>query len=118
MTTLQVVLAALAGAVALWLVVLIVLDRLPDDWSYGAVALLEVGLVAQLVMGLVQLTGPHHGVNVPAYLGYLIGSLLVLPIAFLWSVGERTRSGTGVLLVGVIVIPVLCLRLHDLWAVR
>jgi hypothetical protein len=44
--------------------------------------------------------------------------LLVLPIGFVWSAGERTRSGTGVLLVAVIAVGVLFLRLHQLWEYR
>jgi hypothetical protein len=113
-TGLQIVLTALAAVIALWLVVLIVRGREPDDWVYGALALLELGLLAQLVIGLVQLGGEHAGVNVAAYVGYLVGSLVILPVAFAWSVGERSRAGTGVLLVGVVVIPVLFLRLHQL----
>lgn len=116
MTGLQIVLTAVAAVVAVWLVALIVLDRQPDDWLYGALGLLELGLVAQLVIGLVRLGGDHAGVNVPAYVGYLVGSLVILPAAFLWSVGERTRAGIGVLLVAVLVVPVLFLRLHQLWS--
>jgi hypothetical protein len=112
---LQIVLGVVAAVIALWLVILIVRGVQPNDWLYGALALLEVGLVAQLVVGLVRLSGDHAGVNVAAYVGYLIGSLVLLPVAFLWSVGERTRAGTGVLLVAVVVIPVLFLRLNDLW---
>jgi len=67
---------------------------------------------------LVMVAGDHGGVNVAAYVGYLVGSLLVLPAAFVWSVGERSRSGTGVLLVAVVVVPVLFLRLHQLWGAR
>jgi len=47
-----------------------------------------------------------------------VGALLVLPIGFVWSAGERTRSGTAVLLIAVLVVPFLSLRLHDLWVVR
>lgn len=118
MTALQLVLGGVAVVVALWLVVLIVRDLEPDDYLYAALGLLEVGLVAQLVVGLVMLAGGHGGVNVPAYVGYLVGSLVVLPAGFLWSLGERTRSGTGVLLVAVVVVPVLFLRLHQLWGAR
>jgi hypothetical protein len=118
MTTLQIVLGAAALVVAIWLVVLIVRDRLPDDTVFGALVVLEVGVVLQLVIGLVRVFGDHPGVNVAAYLGYLVGALLVLPIGFVWSAGERTRSGTAVLLVAVLVLPVLSLRLHDLWSVR
>jgi hypothetical protein len=113
MTALQIVLAAICLVTAIWLVVLIVLDRL-----YGALAVIEVGLVVQLVIGLVQVFGDHGDLNVAAYVGYLVGSLLVLPIAFAWSAGERTRSGTGVLLVGVVAVGFLFLRLHQLWAYR
>ncbi len=118
MTGLQIVLGAVCVVVALWLVVLVVLDRLPDDYLYGALALLEIGLVVQLVIGLVMVGGDHGGVNVPAYVGYLVGSLVILPAGFLWSLGERTRAGTGVLLVAVLVVPVLFLRLHQLWGAR
>ncbi len=118
MTALQIVLSVLAAVIAMWLVVLIVRDRLPDDYLFGALALLEVGLLGQLVVGLVQVFGDTGALNVAAYVGYLIGLVLVLPIAFVWSMGERTRSGTAVLLVGVIVVPVLFLRLHQLWSTR
>jgi hypothetical protein len=118
MTALQIVLGAGAVAVALWLVVLIVLDRLPGDPVLYALVILEAGLVAQLAIGLVRVFGDHGGLNVAAYVGYLVGALLVLPIGFLWSAGERTRSGTGVLLVAVVTVPVLFLRLHDLWSFR
>jgi hypothetical protein len=117
-TGLQIVLSVVCLVALIWLVVLIVLDRLPNDYLYAALALLEVGLLAQLVVGLVKVAGDHGGVNVAAYVGYLVGSLVILPVGFLWSAGERTRAGTGVLLVAVLVVPVLFLRLHELWAAR
>ena len=116
MTGLQITLTVIAAVVAVWLVVLVALDRRPNDWLYAALALLELGLVAQLVIGSVRLGGDHAGVNVAAYVGYLVGSMIILPVAFVWSVGERTRAGTGVLLVAVVVLPVLFLRLHQLWS--
>ena len=118
MTALQIVLSAVCLVVAVWLVVLIVRDRRPDDYLYAALGLLEVGLVAQLVIGLIMVSGDHGGVNVAAYVGYLVGALVILPVAFVWSMGERTRSGTGVLLVAVVVVPVLFLRLHQLWGAK
>ena len=118
MTILQLVLGAICLVTAVWLVVLIVLDRLPGDLLYGALAVIEVGLVVQLVIGLVRVFGDHGGLNVAAYVGYLVGSLLVLPVAFAWSAGERTRSGTAVLLVGVVAVAFLFLRLNQLWAYR
>jgi hypothetical protein len=118
MTALQIVLGAVAAVVAIWLMVLIARDRLPDNRVFAALAIIEVGLVVQLVIGLVRVFGDHGDLNVAAYVGYLVGALLVLPIGFVWSAGERTRSGTGVLLVAVIAVGVLFLRLHQLWAYR
>jgi Kef-type K+ transport system membrane component KefB len=117
-TVLQIVLAAIAAVVAVWLVVLVVRDTEPDDYLYAALALLEVGMLVQLVVGLVQVSGDHGEVNVAAYVGYLVGSAVLLPVAFVWSAGERTRAGTGVLLVAVLVVPVLFVRLHQLWGAR
>jgi hypothetical protein len=98
------------------LVVHIVRDRQPGNVGFFGLVALEVGLVVQLVWGLVRVADDHRGVSVFPYLGYLVGALLILPIGFLWSASEKSRSGTAVLLVAVLVLPVLFLRLHDLWA--
>lgn len=115
MSTLHLVLSIGCALVAVYVVVLIVRDRLVDDPLLYALGVLEAGLVLQLVLGVVQVFGDHGDLNVAAYLGYLVGALLVLPIGFLWSAAERTRSGTAVLLVALVVLPVLFLRLNDLW---
>jgi hypothetical protein len=116
MTELQLALTALVVVLALWLLALIAAGRDPHDLLYGTLGVLELGLVVQLVIGLVRLGGDHAGVNVAAYVGYLVGSLAILPAAFLWSIGERSRAGTGVLLVAVVVVPVLFLRVNQLWS--
>lgn len=118
MLVLQYVLTAICLVTALVVVVLIVRDRAPGDAVLGLLGLVELGLVVQLVLGIVRLTGPHAGVSVPTYVGYLIGSLLILPVAALWSLSERSRGGTAVLLVGVLLIPFLFLRLAEVWGSR
>jgi hypothetical protein len=116
MTTLQIALSILCAVLVLQLVVLIVRDVRPGRATYALLALVEAGLVAQLVLGLVRVFGDHEGVSVAPYVGYLVGALAILPLAAGWAWAERTRSGTGVLLVGVLVVPVLFVRLHDLWS--
>jgi hypothetical protein len=115
-TTLQIVLSVVCGLVGVLLVVLMVRDTLPGRVTYAALVLLELGLVAQLVLGLARVLDDHEGVSVATYVGYLVGALVILPLAAGWAWAERTRNGTGVLLVGVLVLPVLFLRLHDIWA--
>jgi hypothetical protein len=116
MTALQYVLAIAAVLVALILVVDIVRDQQNSNPAFFGLCLLEAGLVLQFVWGLVQLFGDHRGVSVAPYAGYLVGALFILPIGYLWSLAEKSRSGTAVLLVAVLVLPVLFLRLHDLWS--
>jgi hypothetical protein len=116
MSTVQIVLTILSAVVALFLIVHIVRDEQPGNVGFFGLVALEAGLLVQLVWGLVRVFDNHDGVSVAPYLGYLIGALLILPIGFVWSASEKSRSGTAVLLVAVMVLPVLFLRLHDLWA--
>jgi hypothetical protein len=116
MRDLQIGLSVLCLLVAVQLVVLIVRDVRPGRATYALLALVEVGLVAQLVIGLGKVFGDHEGVSVATYVGYLVGALVIVPLAAAWAWAERTRSGTGVLLVGIVVLPVLFVRLHDIWA--
>jgi hypothetical protein len=116
MSELQVVLSVLSALVALVLIWHIARDEQPGNVGFFGLVALEAGLVVQLVWGVVKVLDDHDGVSVAPYLGYLIGALLILPIGFGWSASEKSRSGTAVLLVAVMVLPVLFLRLHDLWA--
>ena len=118
MTQLQIVLAALCGVTALVVVVQIIRDRLANRLVYALLGLIELGLVAQLVLGLVKVFGGAEGVSVPTYVGYLLGALVILPLAAGWSWAERSRSGTAVLLVGLLVVPFLFVRLHDIWSLH
>lgn len=115
MDTLQIVISVACAVVALLLVVDIVRDQQNTNPSFFGLVALEVGLVVQVVWGLARLVGDRGDVPIAPYLGYLVGALLILPIAFLWSASEKSRSGTAVVLVAVLVVPVLLLRLHNLW---
>ena len=116
MTGLAWVILTLSLLTALSLVVDIVRDRQPGNVSFAGLVLVEVALVVQLVWGIVKVLGDHEGVSVATYIGYLIGALVLLPVGFVWSASEKSRSGTAVLLVAVLVVPFLSLRLHDIWA--
>jgi hypothetical protein len=116
MSVLQIILSVLSALTAVVLVVDIVRDHLPGNVALGGLVALEIGLLVQLVWGLVMVFDDHAGVFVGTYVGYLVGALVILPIGFVWSSSERSRSGTGVLLVAVFVLPVLFLRLHDIWS--
>ena len=108
-------LVALSLAAMVFAVVLAALDRRINWWLLGLLGVVEVALLAQLVVGIVQLAGTDRDVSGPFFVGYLIGSLIVLPVGALWALAESSRWGAGALAVACLVIPVLELRLHDIW---
>lgn len=108
-------LVALSLAATVFALVLAGLDRRINWWLLGLLGVVEVAMLAQLVVGIVQLVGTDRDVSGPFFVGYLIGSLLILPIGALWALAESSRWGAGVLAIACVVIPVLELRLHDIW---
>ena len=115
MVPLQTALSVLCLLIAIWLVVLIIRDRTPDNLTLNALGAVEVGLIANLVLGIVRVTGDTGGTSVAEYVGYLVGVLLLIPGGLIWSAGERSRGGTAVLLVAVLLVPFMFVRLADIW---
>ncbi|TDU90327.1 hypothetical protein EV138_3913 [Kribbella voronezhensis] len=109
------VLVALSLAAMVFAVLLAALDRRINWPILGVLGVIEVALIAQLVVGVVQLAGTSRDVSGPFFVGYLIGSLLILPVGALWALAESSRWGAGALAIACLVIPILELRLHDIW---
>ena len=116
MIPLQIALTVLCLLAASWLGVLLARDRTPDTLTLNAVGVVEVGLIANLVLGIMRVTGDAEGVATAEYIGYLVGALLLIPAGVVWSAGERSRGGTAVLLVAVLLVPFMFVRLADIWA--
>ncbi|MCW2791868.1 MAG: hypothetical protein JWO76_966 [Nocardioides sp.] len=117
MIPLQMALSALCLLAALWLAVLMVRDRTPDHLLLNLLAVIEVGLIVHLVLGIVHVTSDAPAdVSTWEYIGYLIGAALFVPVGVVWSSGEKSRGGTGVLLLAVLLVPFMFVRLADLWA--
>jgi hypothetical protein len=68
------------------------------------------------VAGVVNLTGTDRDVDGLSFGGYLLGSLFVLPIGGFWALAERSRWGPGVLVVACLAVPVMVLRMQQIWA--
>lgn len=114
-------LTGVALGAAAWAAVLMIVGRpvLPRRWFglglLGVVAVLELGLLGQAVVGLVAMFTTDRELDELSFTGYLLGSLVIIPLAGFWALAERTRWGPGVLLIGCLTIPVLILRLGQLW---
>jgi hypothetical protein len=115
---LQWVLGVLCALTAIVVVVQMVRARFASNLVDALFAVIEAGLVLQLVIGIIVTTHAPSGVSLVTYIGYLLGSLVILPAAWVWSQAERSRGGLGVLLVGLAVVPFLFLRLSQVWSAR
>jgi hypothetical protein len=111
-----VVVAVVALLVALWSFVQSLRDRLPDTLLLVALGVVELLLVAQLVVGIVLLASGEKPGSVATFLAYLIGCLVVLPVGAMWALAERSRSSTVVLGIACLAIPVMVLRLNEVWS--
>jgi len=109
-----IVIGGLAGAV--WCLVTLTLSG-PRGQKVllGALGALELVLLAQAVLGISKVIGPHRHISTVTFVGYLLGSLLILPAAAWWSLAERSRWGFGVLLVAFLLLPVLIVRMNQIW---
>lgn len=115
MTTFEWALTGLCLLAAIWVVGLLVFNKLANDLLFGLLGLIEVGLVVNLVLGIVRFANDADRTSGVEYIGYLVGVLLILPAAVLWSLAERNRGGTGVLLIGVLLVPFMFYRLAEIW---
>jgi hypothetical protein len=104
---------ALAGA--LWAAVLMLLGRRMGDPLFWLLAVVEAGLVGQLVGGIVALARTDRDVDGLTFVGYLATVWLVLPVGVAWAASEKTRWGTAVLVVACLTVAVMVLRLHQVW---
>jgi hypothetical protein len=115
-TTLQVFVACAAGVLC---IVLGLARRLPGDVSMGAVALVELLLIGQLVVAIVApLVGNEPSGSLPEFYIYLI-SALILPLAGgFWALIERNRWSTIILGGVCLAIAVMVYRMGQIWFVQ
>ncbi|MBC6462356.1 hypothetical protein [Actinomadura sp. HBU206391] len=102
-------------AAAAWTLVPAGRDR-PIGWSHlAALAVVEAGLLVQAVIAVVKLAGGEQPQDLTVFIGYLVGSLIILPIGGFLGVAERTRWGSVVAGVACLVVPVVIMRMQQIW---
>ncbi|MBZ4323870.1 hypothetical protein [Streptomyces huiliensis] len=112
--TLAVGLTALALAV--WCGHATYRDQPTKDWHFIGMAVVSVLALAQLVVGVVQLSRGERPVKGTAlFVAYLLGSAACVPGAGFMSLAERTRWGSATVAAGAVILAVLEVRLYDIW---
>jgi hypothetical protein len=105
----------LGVAIGLYATVLAVRRRGIDDPLLITVVVLELLLIVQTVSGLVSLASLDRDIDTASFVGYLVGCVLLPPVAVLWALAERSRWGSAVLAVLGPTIAVMTVRLLQIW---
>jgi hypothetical protein len=95
-----------------------VAGRQPGRSVLAAVGLAESVTVVQSVVAGVELAGGHHVLSTATFLGYVIGIVVVLPIAVVWAWADRNRWSGAVIAVGGLTVAVMSARLLMMWQGR
>jgi len=112
---LEVLVYVTAGTTAIVTVILLVRDRPAGDPVYLMLGVAELVLVVQVVAGSIALANTDRDVSGVLFVSYLVGVALALPVGAFWSLAERNRAGTAVLLLAILTVVGLELRLHAIW---
>jgi hypothetical protein len=112
----QVAVAVLAGLVC---IVLGLAGRVPNDLVLGALALVELLLIVQVVVAIVAPTvgNPPTG-SLLEFWVYLVSAVLLPPAAALWALLDRGRWATVVCGVAALAVAVMVYRMLQIWTVQ
>lgn len=111
-------LALVAASLAFAAVVLVyvALDRTPDWGLLGFASVIELGTLVLIVVAALQVGDVSiPGAGEITLFGYLVAGLVLLPIGFLWSLAERSRGATAVLLVAGLAQAFVVVRTLQVW---
>lgn len=79
-------------------------------------AVVEVGLLVTLVVGLGKSGAIDDGGERATFIAYLFTELIVLPATILIAIKERGHWAMGIVLSGALVVMILLGRLQQVWA--
>ncbi|HEX6336235.1 MAG TPA: hypothetical protein VFZ85_04720 [Jiangellaceae bacterium] len=102
-------------AYAAWCLYAVVRNQIPREPHVVGAGVVELLLVVQLVVAVILLAVEGSPDQLGVFIAYLVVSLLVLPLGLFWALAEKSRWGTAVLLVAALAVPVVVVRLQQLW---
>jgi len=105
----------LSSAVALWAAWKTIRHTRISDAMFYAIAAVEIGTIVLLVAGLSGLASTTREVDSAVLVSYLVTLVLVPPIALVWGVAEKSRWGTGVILIGMWTVGIMAVRVLQVW---
>lgn len=112
-TVVQISIASAAGILC---IALGLAKQPPNDYSLGALLLVEILLIVQLVVAIAAPSfGNHSSGNPLEFYTYLVSAIILLPVAGFWAIIERTRWSTVILGVAALAAAIMLYRMHTIW---
>lgn len=103
-------------AVAIAAAVHLILNKPVGRYLQSGVLVLTGMFIVLAIGGIIQMFGTDREFARAEFVGYLLLSPLIPLGAWWWSKNDETRAGSGVLLVVGLVMPVLVVRIQQVWA--
>jgi hypothetical protein len=90
-------------------------DRPMSTRELASAGLLEVGVLFYVGVRVADLIGGHRPASMGLAVVYLVGTVLVMPVAAALGIAERSKWGPVVVGVGALVVCVLFARVGQVW---
>lgn len=105
----------LAGLSVVWGLLTAALDKPPGKAQLLFAGAVELVVLLQSVIALIGLVSGFRPAELATTIGYLIGIVVLIPVAWLWANSERTRYSGVVLAVAAAAVAAMTFRLLVLW---
>ncbi|MCP2637338.1 hypothetical protein K0817_012300 [Microbacterium sp. HD4P20] len=108
-----------AVAAGLFCVIAGLAGRRPSDWTVGALALVELLLIGQVVVAIIApLVGNSPTGSLLEFWVYLVSAALLPLGAVAWALLERSRWSTVIMGIAALSIAVMVWRMQVIWTVQ
>lgn len=116
LTTVQIVFAAAAG---LFCLIAGLAGRRPSDYTVGALALVEVLLIIQVVAAIIApLAGNPPSGDPLEFWVYLVSAVLLPVGGVVWALLDRSRWSTVILGVIAFAVAIMLWRMEVIWTIQ
>lgn len=102
--------------IALWAAIHLIINRPINRYLRSSMVVLAALFIVFAIGGIVQMMGSTRDFARAEFVGYLVLSPLIPLGAWWWVRGDSSRAGSAVLLVVALVMPVLVIRIQQVWA--
>ena len=102
--------------IAIWALIHLVIGRPMSRALQTSQLVLAAMFVVFAIGGIVQMLGTDREFARLEFVGYLILSPLIPIGSWWWTRGDQTRIGSAIVMIVALVMPVLVLRIQQVWA--